>query len=803
MYKIRNLRGNRLLAVLAVIVLIQFLSSCGGAEDRKASYFKRGMELYEQGNYVKAKLEFKNVLQIDPKDAEAHFMFGQIMEKEQDWRQAYALFLRAVELNPNHVGALIQLGRLYAMSGAPEKALEAADKALVQKPGDPAAMLLKGLAKARMGNKEDAIRDVEAAVKVDPQNVDAVSLLSALYADLGDTDKAIKLAQQGLERNPNNMGIHLLLARMYEKTGNSKGTVDLLKKMVAIQPDNQSNRNRLAAYYHSKGNQAEAEKVLRDAILAQPESVDAKLALIEYLGRDKSAQAKAEQELQGFVQKAPQEYRLQFALAEIYLGTKRKEEARKIYQGIAENDKEGVDGAKARTKLSGLLMMDNKLDQAKNMIDGVLADDPKNKDALLTRAAISLASKEADKGIADLRTLLNEDPGNVKALRLKARAHLAKKEIALARESLETAIQVSPQETAANFELAQLLVQTGKEDDAVLLLEKMQRFAPDHVGIMLGMAKIYTKQKRWDEVVSVARQMQQKRPDSALGYYYEGLALQARGKLEESVALFEQALKISPNAVEPLIAVAKSWFTLKQPDQALERVQQAITHNKDNFLAYNLAGEIHISQRRVAEAKAAFNKAREINPKWPVPYSNLAKISLIEKDAPNALSMLDLGFKNTNDLSLAVELAALYDRSGNAAKALTLYEELLKTRPDVAVVKNNLAMMLLSGDPDKAALDRALDLTKEFALSENPIYIDTLGWVHYMRGEYNDAVKVLERAGRSNLKIPDISYHLGMAYYKLGRKKEAMDKLDESLQSGRYFPEIEQAKRIMEELKAE
>ncbi len=802
MLMIRNLRCNRLLSMLAVIVLIQLLSSCGGAEDRKASYFKRGMELYEQGNYVKAKLEFKNVLQIDPKDAEAHFMFGQIMEKEQDYRKAYALFLRAVELDPNHVGALIQLGRLYALSGAPEKALEAADKVLVQKPGDPAAMVLKGLAKARMGNKEDAVKDVEAAVKVEPQNVDAVTLLAALYADLGDVDKAIKLAKQGMEKNPKNMGIHLLLARMYEKVGDTKGTVDLLKKMIALQPDNQANRNRLAAYYYSKGDKAGAEKVLRDAIVAQPESVEAKLSLVEYLGRDRSTRNQAEQELRDFVQKAPKEYRLQFALAEIYLSTGRRDEAQKIYQDISENNKEGVDGAKARTKLAGLLMMDNKMDQAKKMIDGVLADDPKNEDALLTRAAISLASKEADKGIADLRTLLNEDPGNVKALRLKARAHLAKKEVALARESLEAAIQVSPQEAAANFELAQLLMQTGKEDDAILVLEKMQKFAPDHIGIMLGLAKIYTREKKWDEVASIAKQMQQKHPGSALGYYYEGLALQAKGDMEGSIALFEHSLNISPNAVEPLIAVARSWFALKQPDKALARVQQAIAHNKDNFLAYNLEGEIQISQGRPAEAKAAFNKAKEINTKWPVPYSNLAKMSLIEKDIPQALSVLKLGYNNTKDLSLAVELASLYDSSGDDAKALALYEELLKNRPNVAVVKNNLAMILLRDNQNRAALDRALDLTKEFALSENPIYVDTLGWVYYMRGEYSDAVGVLERADRSNLKLPDISYHLGMAYYKLGRKQDAMDKLGESLQSKRPFPGREQAAEVLQQLKA-
>jgi len=799
----RNLRCNKPLLALVILLLIQLLTSCGGAEDRKANYFKRGMELYEQGNYVKAKLEFKNVLQIDPKDAEAHFMFGQIMGKEQDWRKAYALFLRAVELNPNHAGAQIHLGRLYAMSGAPEKALEAADKVLVQKPGDPAAMVLKGLAKAKMGNKEDAVRDVEAAVKVDSANVDAVSLLSALYADLGNMDKAIQLSKQGLEKNPEHMGLHLLLARMYEKTANTKGTVDILKKMIDLQPDNQSNRSRLAAYHHAKGNKVEAEKVLRDAIRANPDSVDSRLALIDYLGRDKSTREKAEQELQGFVKSDPQEYRLQFALAKIYLSSGRREEARKLYQDISNKEKEGVDGSKARTKLAGLLMMDKKLDQSQEMINSVLAEDPKNKEALLTRAALSLATNDADKGIADLRTLLGEDPGHVKGLRLKARAHLAKKEIALARESLEAAIQVSPQEAAANFELAQLLVQTGKEEDAIAVLEKMQKFAPDHAGIMLGIAKIYTKQRKWDQVAAVAKEIQAKHPDKALGYHYEGLALQGKGKLEESVKLFEQSLKRSPNAVEPLIAIAKSWLVLKQPDKALAQVQQVIQQNKNNFLAYNLEGEIHVSQRRIAEAKASFKRAGEINPKWPIPYSNLSKMSLIERDIPGAVNTLEQGFKKTNDLSLAVELAGIYERTGKAGDALALYEKLLQERPNIAVVKNNLAMLLLQSKPDQVTLDRALEMTKGFAISENPIYIDTLGWVHYMRGEMADAVTMLERADRGKLKLPDISYHLGMAYYKSGRKQESAEKLEEALKSKRSFQGRDEAMRILKEIKGQ
>ena len=70
--------------------MISGLAACGGAEDRKAKYFERGKELFEQGNYVKSELEFKNVLQIDPKQAEARNQ--QVAIRSHDAREGIRAF---------------------------------------------------------------------------------------------------------------------------------------------------------------------------------------------------------------------------------------------------------------------------------------------------------------------------------------------------------------------------------------------------------------------------------------------------------------------------------------------------------------------------------------------------------------------------------------------------------------------------------------------------------------------------------------------------------------------------------------
>ena len=61
--------GKNIRFTVAALLVAVFLSGCGGAEERKAKYLERGKAYFEEENYDKARVEFKNVLQIDPKTA--------------------------------------------------------------------------------------------------------------------------------------------------------------------------------------------------------------------------------------------------------------------------------------------------------------------------------------------------------------------------------------------------------------------------------------------------------------------------------------------------------------------------------------------------------------------------------------------------------------------------------------------------------------------------------------------------------------------------------------------------------------
>ena len=54
--------------MLGVVVVLSAIlaAGCGGPDEKKQKFFSKGKALYEQGDYVKARLEFKNALQVDP-----------------------------------------------------------------------------------------------------------------------------------------------------------------------------------------------------------------------------------------------------------------------------------------------------------------------------------------------------------------------------------------------------------------------------------------------------------------------------------------------------------------------------------------------------------------------------------------------------------------------------------------------------------------------------------------------------------------------------------------------------------------
>jgi tetratricopeptide (TPR) repeat protein len=111
-------------------------------------------------------------------------------------------------------------------------------------------------------------------------------------------------------------------------------------------------------------------------------------------------------------------------------------------------------------------------------------------------------------------------------------------------------------------------------------------------------------------------------------------------------------------------------------------------------------------------------------------------------------------------------------------------------------------MLLATYQRDKASLDRARDLTAPFASSDDGALLDTNGWVHFKRGEIQDAIPLLERA---LTRAPDskiIHYHLGMAELQTGQRASARTNLEAALSGAANFDGADEARSVLTDLKS-
>jgi tetratricopeptide (TPR) repeat protein len=112
------------------------------------------------------------------------------------------------------------------------------------------------------------------------------------------------------------------------------------------------------------------------------------------------------------------------------------------------------------------------------------------------------------------------------------------------------------------------------------------------------------------------------------------------------------------------------------------------------------------------------------------------------------------------------------ERAGDWPAAEADFREALKLKPDQPLVLNYLGYSMVE---KKENLDEALAMIEKATKAEpDDGYItDSLGWVLYRLGRYQEAVKPMLRAVELTPDDPIINDHLGDVLWKVGRKREA------------------------------
>lgn len=794
--------AQRALPVLALATIV-LVAGCGGADARKAGHMAKGNEYFASENYDKARVEFQNVLQIAPNDAEARYMVGRISEKLGNLREAASAYQGAIDVDPDHLPAIANLGRMYVFAGAPERALETIKAAIEKNPKDPELLTVRGAARIQQQDRDGALADATAAVAIAPSNENAVALLASIHRQGGELKLAAEVIQGALKANPKSVDLRQVLAAIYSEAREPELAEQQMRDIVALRPGQRALRYQLALFLARNNKIEAAEKVFQEAISQEPEAVEPRLAYIEFLAAQ-GADERAEKTLRGYIADAPEEFELRLGLGALQQRAAKNDAAIATYEAlIAADDRGRPASLAARNRIAAIRLAAGRADEARKLVDEVLALNARDNDALVLRSNILLARGDAAGAIADLRTVLRDQPTAVPLLRSLARAHIANNEPALAEENLRSAREVAPADVQVRIDLAQLLAQTGRAGQAVTLLEETVLAAPDDPVARETLVKAYISNSDLDQALKAAEDLKLLQPRAAAGFYLAGLIARGQNRIDDADREFRAALERQPDAPDVLMAWSSVQVTRGKTSDAVAAVQAAIQRKPKDTALRNLLGELHLQSKDYARAIATLEAViGDDRGSW-IAHRNLALAHIASGDAKRGEAAYVRGIQQAGQpFALVSDLAVIYERQKRPDEAIALYEEFFRSNPKVDAAANNLAMLLVTYRRDPASLDRARDLTAGFANSTVGAFLDTYGWVRLQRGETQDALAALERAAQLAPASRVVRYHLAMAQKAAGQKDRALQNLEQALEGAGGFAGAEQARVALQELRA-
>src|SRR2546426_10393550 len=415
-----------------------------------------------------------------------------------------------------------------------------------------------------------------------------------------------------------------------------------------------------------------------------------------------------------------------------------------------------------------------KTDQAVDYANRAIAHNPRDIEAYQRLVEIEFATGEEKKAldVLDRAAKVRSDDANFwtrlgklyAAILFKPDSLPKSDELKRVNEIFKKAAEHANDDPAALKDIADYYASSQQLKEAIPLYLRVLELQPDDANAREKLATGFILTNQRGKAVEMLEQIIKEHPEKYQPYDLlaqvlddEARSLQRANRLDEAKAKFakvaanyEQSLLINPNHAGAYLRVAELLLgPLKDPDRAVKMLAEA----RRRFpgapeIVYYLA----IAQReakQIQQAVATFEEA----------------LHEAEADEDNEITNAKFYF----NYGATAEQAGLYE------KAADLLRKSIALDPaNAAEAYNYLGYMWadhnMQLDEAEQMIRRALEMEPN-----NASYLDSLGWVEFRKGKFDQALADLLRAAKSmGREDPVVFEHIGDTYLKLDRVPEAL-----------------------------
>ena len=327
------------------------------------------------------------------------------------------------------------------------------------------------------GSTDEASVLVEEILAADEGNTDALMRRAAILMQDQKFDEAILELRKALNGEPNSPEILALMANAFENQGNIPLARSEYRKAFNIEGSSARIAHVFASFLVRKNELADAEEVLTQSIAEFPRSrenltllASTRLRLQDWQGADEVATI-----LQSLDSEEDNELVRNIRSTSL-LGL---QDFDGVIDVLASGHEEKPLSSQPLALLTAAYLRTGKIDEANALVDGVIASDPSDYAARLLKTQLLSSQDDIDGAVASLETLRTEFPTRPEAYEILYRYYLRVGQRDRAVGLIDEGLQAAPDNSALQYFKADILLGSGKFDEALTIYGKLLETRPD------------------------------------------------------------------------------------------------------------------------------------------------------------------------------------------------------------------------------------------------------------------------------------------------------------------------------------
>ena len=534
-------------------------------------------------------------------------------------------------LGDDPASVYLDLGVVFLAAKRNDLALKAFERGLVYRDDHPQIPLLLAQTLLAAGQDTEALALVEKYLRNHPTGIEGYELLVKVLTELKRGNEITPRLEAAAKRDPNNVPLQYTLADHYRETGQDEKAETLYNALRLAQPTAQA-YGALAASLLKRKKTEELLKVVVDAI-SKPGGADAISPLLETIKKDPAyAEEMIDAGLKRLSASPGQPDRATvIVLSVIANGAEKLNKLAELQRLVLTRNPSPL----AYQELADTWRRLKKFSDAADVYDQLFVKYPEEKNSrlLVVLSDLRRAADQLGPAADAAREALKQEPNDPVAQSELAIILSQSGKLDEAFGLLRSALKIKPDDPGLNKLLGGLLSQFGRSDEAIALYKGLLERYPNNDEIVRfarsGLSVVYVNLGDFAKGEAELEVLFDREPDDPgvnndLGYLYAD-----QGKnLEKAEQMIRKALQEEPDTSAYLDSLGWVLFKQGKAQEALVPLERAIlnlTGGGDATIHEHLA-DVYLRLSETAKAKDALEKAETAAAKSNPPDRRLPEI---------------------------------------------------------------------------------------------------------------------------------------------------------------------------------